>query len=266
LEINRVSHDDGVEVVKQYATLAQEYEAPPAYSTSAFWYTLEDTSIAIEVLVRCLRLCIASQDHAKRNCILEWIIKRIQTSNEYWASNVLKNLSVPSDERQALLADLYADLCENVVRALLDGKRLFWEENFFRCLHFAQMHTYHAFMLREGYWRDYRMQKGTRIPRVLMIRLEQMIQQNDEASTYFVNPEDERAQKMLLSVEQMDILQLVHLLPEKLKTTILLIFWEGRTEKEVARTLGITDRTVRNRISKALQLLQCLLERESALS
>jgi RNA polymerase sigma factor (sigma-70 family) len=147
---------------------------------------------------------------------------------------------------------------------LLDAKRSFWEENFLHCLRFEQQHTHRTFMLREGHWRDLRMHKGIRIPRTLMIRLDQAVQQEGEAYTYTIDVEDEQAEKTLLSVEQMSVFQYVLQLPEKLKATILLIFWEGRTEKEVARVLGITDRTVRNRIRKALQLLHDLLERESA--
>ena len=268
MEIDRVpcDYENGVEAIKQRTSLNQMYESLPAYGTSVFWYALEDASTPIEVLVRCLRVCIADGDHLGRNRILELIIKRTETLNEYWANNVLRNLSVPADERYALLCDLCADLYENVVRALMDAKRLFWEENFIRCLHFEQRHTYRALMLREGHWRDYRMQQGTRIPRVLMSRLDQMVQQDNEVYTYTVDVEDERAQKILLSVEQTSLLQLVLHLPEKLKAIILLIFWEGRTEKEVAGVLGITDRTVRNRIRKALQLLHDLLERESALT
>ncbi len=48
--------------------------------------------------------------------------------------------------------DLYADLCERVIRALHDSRRQFWEENFQHCLCFERKHAYHAFMTREGRW------------------------------------------------------------------------------------------------------------------
>jgi len=66
----------------------------------------------------------------------------------------------------------------------------------------------------------------------------------------------------LLSVEQHDLALLILHLPEKLKSIIWLIFWEGRTEKDAARILGITDRTVRNRLREALKVLRELLESE----
>ncbi len=74
--------------------------------------------------------------------------------------------------------------------------------------------------------------------------------------------EDERAQQALLSVEQHDLpLQILNL-PEKLKPVIWLIFWEGRTEKNVANILGVSDRTIRNRLHKALKLLRTVIETE----
>ncbi len=75
--------------------------------------------------------------------------------------------------------------------------------------------------------------------------------------------EDEGVQGMFLSVEQSDLLQTVLCLPDKLKAVILLIFWEGRSEKETAQVLSISDRTVRNRLRDALKLLRSLLSPES---
>ena len=73
---------------------------------------------------------------------------------------------------------------------------------------------------------------------------------------------DEKAQHAFFSVEQRDLPLLILDLPEKLKSVIWLLFWEGRTEKNVARILGISDRTVRNRLQKALNLLRADIESE----
>jgi RNA polymerase sigma factor (sigma-70 family) len=73
---------------------------------------------------------------------------------------------------------------------------------------------------------------------------------------------DEQAQQALLSVEEHDLPLLILNLPEKLKPVIWLMFYEGRTEKNVARILGVSDRTVRNRLQKALILLRTGIELE----
>ena len=73
---------------------------------------------------------------------------------------------------------------------------------------------------------------------------------------------DEQAQQAFFSVEQRDLPLLILVLPEKLKSVIWLLFWEGRTEKNVAHILGVSDRTVRNRLQKALIMLRTGLESE----
>ena len=119
--------------------------------------------------------------------------------------------------------------------------------------------------MREGRWHDLNVRRGTRVPRGLMESLDQSMQQLDHEVHPF-DIEDEQAQRMLQMVESADLLQLVLHLPDKLKAVVLLIFWEGRSEKETAQVLGITDRTVRNRIRAAKKLLHDILatERECA--
>jgi DNA-directed RNA polymerase specialized sigma24 family protein len=41
-----------------------------------------------------------------------------------------------------------------------------------------------------------------------------------------------------------------------------MIFWEGRTEKDAAMILGVSDRTIRNRLREALKSLRVILEIE----
>ncbi|MBV9617023.1 MAG: sigma-70 family RNA polymerase sigma factor [Ktedonobacteraceae bacterium] len=233
----------------------------PVYATDAFWKAVEAGDTPLEMLVRFLRMAVDYEDDQARNTIFSTIILRIQQSNEYWAAGVLRMLSVLPDEREALLCDLCADLYESLLRALVDGRRTFWEENFLHALQFERRHVYQAFMMREGRWSDRGVKHGARIPRALVTRLDQPLQQNDE-NTCVLEIEDEQAHGMLLAIETSDMLRLVLLLPVKLKAVVLLLFWEGRSEKETAQVLGITDRTVRNRRREALKLLREALDLE----
>src|SRR5579883_24948 len=253
------------EVVKRRIGLAQIYGSLPRYASTAFWCTLQSADIPLEVLVRCFRSALAQGDVQGRDRIIEIIFLRIQTMNEYWAASVLKSLAVPADERYALMCDLCADLYESVIRALMNPERLFWEENFLHCLYFERKHVYRSLMMREGRWHDLGVKRSTRIPRGLLASLDQPVQQADNGIHSF-DIEDEQAQRMLQTVESFDLLQLVLHLPDRLRAVVLLIFWEGRSEKDAARVLGIRDRTVRNRIQAAKKLLRDLLatERECA--
>ncbi len=237
---SKESSDRDSEVTRRRSVLADVYNALPAYGSLAFWSAVEEPdlqgAVPLEVLARCVRSAIAQGDDEGRNRILEVIFQRIHMSNEYWANGVLKTAPLQADERKALVSDLYGDLCECIIRAVIDDKRLFWEENFQHCLMFERKHVYRSFMRREGRWNGL---DGKRS-----------------------ELEDEKAQKALLAVEQADIPGLILHLPDRLKPIVLLIFWEGRTEKDTAKILGITDRTVRNRLREALKLLHRELEPE----
>ncbi len=249
------------EVVTYDAVLPHYYSIFPPYATDAFWKVVESADTSPEVLVQCLRISVEYGDDQGRNAIFSTIVCRIQQSNEYWAASVLKMLTLTPDERQALLCDLCADLYESLLRALVDRQRLFWEENFLHALQFERRHVYQAFMMREGRWCDRQVKQSTRIPRALVTRLDQPLKQ-DDGNTCVLEIEDERAHSMLLAIETSDLLRLVLLLPVKLKAVILLLFWEGRSEKDTAQLLSITDRTVRNRRREALNLLREALDFE----
>ena len=266
------------------------YDTLPAYGSAAFWQAIEEPdgqkALPLELLVRCVRFAVAHGDTMARNRIVEMILRRTQMENEYWTHSVLKYIRVPADERAMLAGDLYADLCECLIRALLDPKRLFWEENFQHCLHFERQHVYSAFMRREG-----RLNAGVhqstrvvevpcppdrtprgvkadgttivprRVPHRLLYSMDAPVPLAD-GETLELLIEDERAQEALQAIEHEDVPRLVLGLPQKLKTVVWLIFWEGRTEKDTAQVLGITDRTVRNRLREALKLLRDNLEFE----
>lgn len=267
LERSQAEEDSDNDLSKRRVDLANLYKTLPGYGSDSFWRIIEEpdckVALPLEILVKCSRLAIAYRDDTGWRRILEIIIRRTQSPNEYWASYVLNTARLQPGERSMLVHDLYADLCERLIRALIDTKRLFWEENFQHCLQFERQHVYQAFMTREGRWNTQR-EAGAlthRIPRKRIVSLEQpLLHTNGEL--WELDIEDERAQQALLSVEQSNLALLILRLPEKLKSVIWLIFWEDRTEKEVALVLGITDRTVRNRLREALKSLHELLESE----
>lgn len=263
MDFKQISLRDGNErdelLVERRISLARAYNELPRYTSPAFWFAVESPSLPLEVVVRVLREADSNEEYVIRNRLLEIIIRRTQTMNAHWATSVLKNTVMPGEERSALIADLCADLYESMIRALLDTTRLFWEENFLHCLRFERKHVYTSFMRCEGRWHDPEVKRTSRIPRVLVTSLDQPL---PKANGEMVVPdiEDEQAQKMLFALEPSDLLSLVLYLPERLKTVIVLLFWEGLSEKETARIVGVSDRTIRNRIQAALKILRGILE------
>jgi DNA-directed RNA polymerase specialized sigma24 family protein len=265
-------HSNSEEVTQRRIALANLYHTLPGYGSDAYWHAVEQPdlsrSLPLEVLARCVRTAIAHGDIAGRNRVIEVIIQRTQATNEYWANHAFAHIDLQADERKSLACDLYADLCERLIRMLIDPKRSFWEENFHHCLRFERKHVFQAFMTREGRWNNHHVNveaplTGTRrVPRILIDSLDRFAQ-NANGKLSELDIEDERVQRELLAIEHTDLLRLVLQLPEKLRLVVLLIFWEGRSEKDTAQILAITDRSVRNRLHEASKILRAQLESEA---
>lgn len=247
--------------VERRALLSYMYDALPVYASQDFWGALEDAEHPLEVLVRFTRSAVRTGDIAGRNRLLALIIERVQSYNEAWARRVLASVACHFGDEKGMADDLCADLAECLMRAIVDPTRHFWEENFQHCLYFERKHVYRSFMMREGRWCDPLVKRSERIPRSLLASLDQPARRDGEAC-YALDIEDERCQAMLHSIERYDVLETVMRLPDHLKAVVLLLFWEARTEKDTARILGVTDRTVRNRIREALKRLRAALHDE----
>lgn len=253
-------------IEERRAILARLYRSLPAYGSADFWTLLEEGQkpecvLPLEVLVMVLRAdALAREDKQAQRRLCEVIIARLQFSNEQWVQHVLDGVHLLAGERRALAADLYADLCELLLRSLLDVEQRFWEEQFQHCLRFARKHAYESFMRREGHWRKSTPGPGKRVPRALVASMERREWQIEFAEARDVS--DERAEQALLAVEQADMAALLRRLSPQLRAIIWLIFWEDRTVKGVSKLLGISDRTVRNRLRTALAQLRQVLEDE----
>ncbi|MEO8974103.1 MAG: sigma factor-like helix-turn-helix DNA-binding protein [Ktedonobacteraceae bacterium] len=254
---------DGAEIIKRREAFAYQYSTLPAYGSLAYWRVVEETdstfALPLEVLVLSLRAAISRGDVEGRNRVMTLIIRRTQKDNEYWAANALTTLHIQANERQEVVRDLFADLYEHIMRRLLDPDRTFWEENFYHCLRFERMHVFQAFLTREGWWRKQR--PGERVPRNLVESLDAALRFSG-GEYHDIAIEDELAQKAMLAVELSDVSLLLLRLPEYLQPVLVLHYWEGKTEKEIATLLDITDRTVRNRLQHALHLLRDKLAQE----
>ena len=190
MEVETLQEETDNELVRRRMYLASIYHALPDYGSTAFWRVVEEPDLTValplEVLTHCVRAAITRGDNAGRNRVIEVIIRRNQTSNEYWVRHALARLDVLPDERQTLEHDLYADLCESLIRALIDTKRLFWEEHFQHSLSFERKHVYQTSMRREGRWKSksehdpQRVTYARRIPRSLIESLDQTIEEGAE--------------------------------------------------------------------------------------
>ncbi len=248
--------------VSRRAVLTRLYHTLPPYGSIAFWRLLEasdavDQTMPLEVLVKVLREAVVREDKVTQRHVFEIVLGRLQPANEQWVAHLLGNIRCLSGEREALASDLCADLCELLLRALIDLGQHFWEENFLHSLRFARKHVYERFMRREGQWRNVE-HAGRRVPQILLTSLERTQTQQDLATILEVR--DESAEAALLAVEQRDIALAVISLPTHLRAVVWLVFWEDHSTKTVGELLHISDRTVRNRLRTALAELRRAFE------
>lgn len=238
----------------QRRAISDIYMSLSQATTAQYWQQLNADDLPLEVLVRCCRDALARGDQHARERIIEIIVRRTHRSNEQWASFLVLKLAIPYDVRAALMDDLYADLYERIIRGILDERRPVWEESFWSCLKYERQHSWEALLKREGLIRAARTKISERIPRHQLSRIQSWNVCNNEGAVT-LELEDEYEQKLQLEIEYTDLFQQVLLLPTHLRAVVLLIFWEGLTERQAASLLRVTDRTVRNRMHEASKLL-----------
>ncbi|HTI14586.1 MAG TPA: sigma-70 family RNA polymerase sigma factor [Dictyobacter sp.] len=235
--------------VQHRSLVALTYQTLPVYNSVAFWQCLEQTNMFFEVLVKVFRSCVQRQDAQGSNRVFAVMLQRIKKSCECWAYRQLRRFIARQDELELLVHDLCGDVYEMLYRALIDERRSFWEEHFFYMLSCERNHVLQAFMMREGWRQRKQIQYSRRIPRALVAGYDVLL-----------DIEDESAQRMLVAIEQADILRFVLRLPEPLRHVIVLLFWAEKTQKDVAHILNVSDRTVRNRLREACSRLQVYVE------
>lgn len=244
--------------VERRMTLTRLYHSLPAYGSPAFWLLLggcQEEAIPLEVLVKVLREAIVREDKQTELRLFEIILARLQTANERWVSQVIARTRFLVGEQRAVAADLYADLCELLLRLLRDPQQRFWEEGFQHSLRFARKHVYEHFMRYEGHLREISAGSGRRVPHTLVESLERCEYWGGSEQLFEVC--DERAEEALRMVEQEeDIAAVVVQLPARLRAVIWLIFWEDLSVKAVSELLHVSDHTVRNRLRAALAELR----------
>ncbi len=246
--------------------LAGRYRALPVYGSVEFWKLLEESQepdqvLPLEVVVMVLREdAIAREDQQAQRRLCEVIVARLQSSNEQWVNQVLASNYPLASERAVRAADLYADLCELLLRALLNVELNFWQERFYHCLRFLRKHAYESFLRQEGRWSNRTPGRGKHVPYVLVESIDRVERAVGGVGSREVS--DERAEREMLAVERTDVAILLHRLPARWRVVVWLVFWEDYTIPAVSTLLGVSDRTVRKYLHMALAELRRVLEDE----
>ncbi|GER92027.1 hypothetical protein KDW_61890 [Dictyobacter vulcani] len=243
------------DVNQRRSHLLKVFESLPTYDSQDFWPTVEQTDFPREVLVKSARVARQMQLEAIGKKLASIIIIRSSAKNEFWAKSIARKCyGLGWDEQRNMGLDLCADLNEAILKAVQDVQRHFWEENFVHCLNYERMHVYRSFMLREGRLNTAHVEKSRRVPRSLMYRLDDMVAYSDALHNPY-EIEDEQAYAIFHAIDSSFLVDIVKRLPKRLAEVVLLSYWEDKTEKDIASRLGVSDRTVRNRLQVAIRVL-----------
>ena len=237
--------------------LAEELAELPEWKTAAFWRRLRtddlEHAVSLGVLAHCVRRAAADDDAAASRELFTLLIERIERRNLRWAAQVVASTAMLSGGADAARDDLMQELALYLWQRLRRGEEQ-WELFFPRVLVFAQRHVAAAYMQKRGLWPRAGVRRSARISARFVASLS-ALSGEDVAS----EPPDEV--NPLAAAELADLRLLVLNLPVPERVAVVLRFWQGASEAEIARALGgVTTRTVRNVLRRAYIRLRAAYE------
>jgi len=191
-----------------------------------------------EERVRKIRAALDMGDRAAADPHFAALLQESRLSTERWLRRViamtpaLRNASaypVSDDLRQELAVYLWERV---TIR-----HEMAWDRTYWRALISAQQHVATHYMRQAGYWVDKR-----------------AILQGQQGVASLVVEYDKTAEAPdMLSLAEMtgDVRAVVMRLPPMERVAVVLRYWEGMGERDIARRLGCTDRTVRTLLHQA---------------
>jgi RNA polymerase sigma factor (sigma-70 family) len=208
------------------------------------------TAISSGALVALLREAMRARDRSLVEELFLLLLRRAEGPNSRWAARVVAQTPAARPARESVREDLKQELTLYLWQRITRENDPAWELYFERALAFAQRHVARSYMRRNGYWPASATPEG--LPALLLSRLA-AYGEDDGASA------EERlaAPTDLLTVADLaDLRALVVRLPQRERIAIVMRFWLGAREHEIARALGVTTRTVRNALRRAYTRLR----------
>lgn len=237
--------------------LATELAELPEWKSAALWQRLRtddpERSVSLGVLAHYVRRAVVADDAVASRELFTLLIERIERRNLRWAVQVVEGTAMLWGSADAARDDLLQELALYLWQRMRRGEEQ-WELFFPRVLVFAQRHVAAAYMQKRGLWPRAGVRRSARISARALESLSALASE-DAASEPLdeVNP--------LAAAELADLRLLVLNLPLPERVAVVLRFWQGASEAEIARALGgVTTRTVRNVLRRAYIRLRAAYE------
>lgn len=261
--------------------LAGEVQSLPEWDTPELWAKIYSTvpqeAVSFGALVKLIRVAEKRNEKGIARELFVLLLERTDGLNRRWAEQVVRGTPglrgapgtmVHEDLRQELTLRLWESV------ALTSGEA--WELFFQRSLAYAQRHTAIAYMEQRGYWNHRTAARRANQPVIIgaathstawvasdVVVAESKWGQRDHAGRDATNaPYEPHTLDMVTKGDEYaaadltDLRDLVTRLPREQRIAVVLRHWQQASEMEIAETLGVTTRTVRNYLQRAHERLR----------
>lgn len=258
----------GMDGQDPYATRRQELDAQfralPAAGSPGYWAALQTQNgaeaVPLEVVGRCLRERhnAGRRDEAER--VFAVILGRIQRTVGGWSHHIAKQCRKADAAKVA--EDLQQECFTAIWQELTEDTPSFLFEQFSHALKRLEQHTAESVMTREGEWKRRGVNQSTRILSDVLDSIDTAERggaDTDAASAPLRElPDHASSEAMSLAERAIDVSTALASLDADMRDLLYDVYWRGLTQDEIAQRLHMTDRTVRNRLKRALDQFRVL--------
>ena len=209
-------------------------------------------AISIGALAHFLREVMRRQDMVAARDLFITLLSRIEGANLRWTGRVVARTprllgAAGNSVREDLLQELALALWRHLGRENGEAFELF----FFRALEYERQHVATAFMVERGYWATETSRPSEHMVTLLLSELAPRGESDGRESPALADGQD-----AFRAADLADLRQMVLGLPSRERLTVVMRFWQQAPEAEIAMSLGVTTRTIRNYLQQAYERLR----------
>ncbi len=237
--------------------LARELRSLPAEGSVAWRAALLSEagqgSVSFGALTHGIRIVARAGRMTEAQDLFVALLQRIDGLNRRWLTAAL--WSAAPAERHDYAQDLAQELTMLLWEQIAQREDEAWELFFQRALSFAQRHVAAAYLRRQGLRADPRVRQAERGLAVVFSRLAEDDSELELAATPVASAAPEA--DAFTHAELSDLRALLPRLPARERLAVVMRFWQGASEAEIALALGgLTTRAVRYTLRRAYHHLR----------
>ncbi len=260
-EGGRAAQPDCTELVRlARERLEGELASLPPWGSPLLWARLRAQGtqvVSLGALAHFLRIAIRHGDASRPRDLFTLLLLRIEAGNRQWADGVVRRTpALRGTEAEGVRDDLMQELAMRLWKEVAQGTNEGWEIFFSRALAYAQRHTAASYMEQHGYWVRVGVLRPNRVLPRLLTRLRTESDDSDDGGTPDGGIQLADSVDYFSAAEMADLRTQVLALPERERLAVVLRYWGQAREDEIAATLGVTTRSVRNYLRSAYQRLR----------